>query len=440
MFYGIFLFYNTKKSIKINFVKNKDSKLKGSSFKEKGDVSFIILIPVLREQKIIKQTLDFFSSLNYDFSKVKIVTITSEREAIERGENKKDKLTKEIIETEIKKLNYKFNKKVFVNIHYPFSQGVKSDQLNYAIKILQEDLRQPKKTYMGVYDADSRPNKNVLKQLADDATVTEFPLVYQQPTIYLQNFNYLPNNFNGLFMKNFAIWQTQYSLGYEIPMFSKYPKLNSYIEKMRYCIGHGLFVRSDYLNNIGLFPSPIEDTRLGHILSYLEKDIRLLPSFDVVQVTESLPKLIKQTSVWFTGEATILKDLKIAKRVGEVNTIKAVFLIIHKFFKNFLWATQGLIFVSIIFFNILFLNKVALLIFLLGIFTYFYAGGFYLLSKRKEIKEITGNLANFDPEKKDFILSLIFLPLNGLLLFLGPQLGFFRLIFTNKIKLPKTER
>jgi hypothetical protein len=435
--FGFLLFINTRKSLRLNSVDLRTNK-------ELNHTEFVILVPLLREQKVIKETFAFLLSLDYSSEKLKIIIITTERENEEKKLNKNRPSTIDIVKQAVPELNKIQNKNVFFHIHYPFGKGAKSDQLNYALHVLYKEKPQnfkKKNLYIGLYDADSKTNKNVLKVLATDAEKNNFPIIYQQPSIYLKNFNLLPNNFSGLFMKSFALWQTRYSLGYEVPMFLKSPIIaRRRLGVMQYCIGHGLFIRADFLKKVGFFPTPIEDTRLGHILSYLKKEIRLLPLFEIIEVTNKIKILLKQTGVWYWGESRIIEDFKIANQIEKIDKIKAFFLIIYKSLRNFLWATEGLIFTLFIILGISMPNKIPLFIFTIGLLTYFYLSAFYLLIRQKRLRELTNNSIKFTPQKKDFLYCLIFLPLNGCLLFFGPQYGIFRFLFMRSSDLPKTER
>ncbi len=437
--YGFSLFTNTKRIMSLNAFNKRGNFVQNN----KNPVKFIILVPVLREQKIIDETFKFLSSLNYSLDKLKIIIITTQREILEiKNENYLS--TIDIVKIKIPILNEKLNKKVFFHIHYPYNQGVKSDQLNYALnKLLNENPKdfQNRNLYIGLYDADSKSDKNTLQILAADAIKNNFPLVYQQPTLYLKNFNSLPNTLNGLFMKSFALWQTRYSLGYESPLFlNSSLNVNKVFCKMQYCIGHGLFIRADFLKQIGLFPSPIEDTRLGHILSFLKKEIRLLPSFETIDITDKVSRLIKQTGVWFIGESYFIKDLKIANKIEKIDKMRSFLLILYKFFRNFIWATEGLLFIIFIVVGILLPKNFSFFILTGGILIYIYLSALYLLIKHKQLTDLTRGLIEFKPSKKDFLFSFLFLPLNGFLLFLGPDIGILRFMFLKSNKLPKTER
>jgi len=442
IFYGFSLFVNTKKSLEFLEEKKKES-YTGSN------VPIILLLPVLREQNIIIQTLRHLSNLDYDYKKIKIIVITSQKEIAEEKLYKNLNFnTIEIVKKLIPILNKSLKREVFRHFHFPYEKGVKSDQLNYALEKLEKEdkyLFANKQSYIGLYDSDMISNKDFLKILSDDALKNNFPLVYQQPIIYLKNYNNLPNNASGLFMKGFALLQTRYSLGYEIPMF-----LNSFLNnkkhfpKMRYCIGHGLFIRADFLKKVCWFPTPIEDTRFGHILSYLGEGIKLLPSIASTDVVARIPLLFRQTSVWFIGESYFIYDLKIAKKIKKINIVRAISLICHKFLKNFIWATEGLIFTSAI--VLAFYTpypKFFILAIAFSLFVYVYPSVFYVINKSLLVESLCDRFINFYPCRKDKVTCLISLPSNIFTLFLGPQLGLMRLIksfFSKSIILPKTER
>ena len=413
-------------------------------------IGFIILLPVLREEKIIKNTLTYLSSFKYKLDKLKIIIITHQKELATDSTNKKKKgqNTIDIVKETIPELNRKLKRNVFLHYHYPYSEGIKSDQLNYALKRLMNQnslIFQNKNTYISLYDADSISDKNTLTILADDAVKNNFPLIYQQPVIYLKNYDFLPNTINGLFMKSFALFQTRYSLGYEAPMFLNSSKnIKRPIGKMLYCLGHGLFIRADFLKKIGFFPTPIEDTRLGHILSYSKIDVKLLPPLAITEVAQKLIHLFKQSSVWFTGESYFYKDYKIASNLQQINKPWASSLFFYKFYRNFIWATEGLIFGSIAFIGWFLSQKIFLLPVFIGFLIYVYTGPFYLLIKYRKLINLCNNQINFHPTKKDYLFNFLFLPSLSFLLFLGPQLALLRFLknkLTKKeISFPKTPR
>jgi len=400
----------------------------------------ILLMPVLREQKLIKSTLKYLSEINYDLNKIKIVIITTEREIVENEEEKKT--TIEIVKELVPELNKKLGISLFHHLHFPGNKGVKSDQLNYALSVLQNknpNLFQKKNVYIGIYDADSRSNKDLLKILAKKAEGDNFPIAYQQPMAYLENYYKLPFSLSGFIMKAFALFHSRYSLGYETSLFLN---KNQKFGKMVYCLGHGLFIRADFLVKIGFFPSPIEDTRFGHICSFLGQKINFLPSLATTKVTDKISTLVKETSVWFVGQNYLLEDLKIAKRIKNISVFQWIVPLMHRLFRNFIWLSEGLFLIVGIILAFVIKSWFMSILLFSGIFFYIHLPSFYLIWNSKKITKLSGEFSQ--PIKPmAYIYNLFFLPIAVLLYSVGPQLGLVKLLkkyFTGEITLPKTER
>lgn len=418
-------------------LKNFSIKIKKSSLPE-----FFIIIPVLRESRIIEKTLEHFSKIDYFLEKLHIVIVTTEREF--ELNNDLNKNTIEIVKNKIVELNKKLNKKVFTCIHYPYNYGVKSDQINYALKDLSTKF--PKKlnskTYIGIYDADSFINKNTLKLLAKDAFINNYPEVYQQPSLYFKNYLF----YNSEFAKAFSFIQSAYTFYYESYNFIKQSKFlskenNCFLrKKMLYLIGHGLFINWYTLKKIAFFPTPIEDTRLGHILSYLNKDVKILPSFDIVETEQKILSRIKQISVWFIGESFLKKDLIIAKKINKVPLRFALWLMIYKLYRNAVWILRGsTLFIILI---LMLLNGNFLISFLI-LFIYLYLPIITLWFLLDKIG-ILAPIPLRDIKKNFSVFTILFIPLEFFIISCGAFLGAIKMIFflnrDEKFLFPKTER
>lgn len=398
-----------------------------------------IFLPVLREEKTIAAALQIFSQIRYPKEKLKIVVVTTERE-FENGHIHPNSIEETRIE--LPKLNAACGHEKFLHIHYPFRTGVKSDQLNYALMELEHLFPTffDEKTYIGVYDIDSTIPADTLALLASDAIQNDFPNVYQQPSLYFKNFDVHENGIRGSLAHSFSFLQTTYASSYENYNFLKQSEL---IKKdafffrytMRYCIGHGLFVRRDYLKRLGSFPTPIEDTRLGHVISYLKEDIRLLPIFDTVGVAQGVWESIRQASVWFWGEVLFVEDIKIARRVGQVNPLFGCWLMAYKAYRNTLWIFKGPVFALV------FLWTLATGHFLLASMTLFsiFIPIIFFHSKMR-LWETMAEKRFYKFKTKDLTL-IIFIPLELILMSMGPLLGFFKFFIWRITKrLPKTYR
>ncbi len=407
-----------------------------------GWPNIIILIPVLREGMVVKQALQSFSRLRYPKTKLKIVVVTTEREFEGSFDDKKNTIA--IARNKINELNAGNQYESFLHIHYPHRQGVKADQLNYAVsqlRILLPDYFSDQ-TYIGLYDADSVTADNTLEVLATDAVTYKYPNIYQQPTFYFNNYSTLPSNFGGLLSKSFSWLQSAFALYHEADLFISQSKRKSGLTRMEYCIGHGMFVRWPFLKSIGLFPTPIEDTRLGHIASYLGEKVKILPAFNSVDVTIGIRSQIKQFSVWFTGEAFILEDLKIARKITPRLSFRVIWLATYKIYRNTAWIARAfLLFAAII---ILIIIHYYFLAFLTG-FLYLYLPLIVMRLDMPDIQKLTaGGRQRLYRSLLQTIGMILVAPIEFLIMSIGPLLGLFNFlayrIGSRTLYLPKTER
>lgn len=393
--------------------------------------NIFILMPVLRESKVIERSLGNLSELKYPEEKLRIVVITTDREyeLTSSGPN-----TIQLARAKIKFLNEKLGRELFISLHYPHKSGVKSDQLNYALKIISErfPMEIDDNTYIGTYDADSSIQKNVLELLAADGSINGWADAYQQPTLYTKNYpeeNVLAGSFS-LLQTAFSFYHENYNFITQSYIARK-KHVPFFLKKMRYFIGHGLFVKWSALKEVGLFPTPIEDTRLGHIFSYLNKEIRILPSFDVVETTPGIISRMNQASVWFIGESYFWKDKQIAKKIKPISVTQSTWLDIYKFYRNAVWMLRGEALLTLFALSVYKIGPTAFLL----LFVYLILPVLVMimnLSSKIRIVRIK------------LFLSLLLSPIEFLFMSLGPLLGFIKTcVFRSQNKkflFPKTER
>jgi len=189
----------------------------------------IILLPVLREQRLITETLNVFAKLKYPLHQLRVFVITTEKELAQQEKAKKrlillakdiaskrlatalliekylgifseDILKKEIaiacdmenelevyayllkifgaypttidlVREDVATLNERAGISLFTHLHYPYVEGNMGQQLEYAIKQLPlylADQNIPKShAYLAVYNADSRPHIETLQYVAN---------------------------------------------------------------------------------------------------------------------------------------------------------------------------------------------------------------------------------------------------------------------------------
>lgn len=258
----------------------------------------IVTIPVLREQKIIKETLEYFESIGVD-----ILLITS---SLEKGDNTTESI---VLTLNINKLRV---------LKCPVN-GNKSEQLNYAIdnfSVLYPTF-EPENTFFAFYDADSRPEKNIIK-IFYEVHKRENANIYQQSSSYLSNYSSLGSNWleRGI-LRSVALKQTRFSYGHEIPRIIRAVNYNSgkknFYNMITYSptIGHGLFVKVSLLKKIK-FPSNYtpEDMFWGFMVNSIGERITLIPSLDNAEIPDNILKVFHQYASWIKGPALAFRYAK----------------------------------------------------------------------------------------------------------------------------------
>lgn len=261
----------------INWIKKSKTSKIGLDKCGYNSPNFVILLPALREQSILKQTLDHFSGIDYPLDKVAICVITTEKENFQKNHSRKrlkelaERLPKNVEEvdlikngggifplshitelislinnapqsqrlrtmedyydqvhttpqmaaSEVNNQNSKLGKSVFHHIHYPEIEGTKASQLNYAIDNLSvylgELVKEECRTYIGVYDFDCEPDVRILKYIAKEFVDSALPPdMFQQPALPIKNLSLYKGGIIGAVLKGFALRSLQRGLGIEI--------------------------------------------------------------------------------------------------------------------------------------------------------------------------------------------------------------------------------
>lgn len=262
----------------IKWVARENSLFKKNS-SQAANEKYIICIPMLREQRVLSDTLEYFSHLNYPKNKYEVIIVTTEKEnrdkdkntkllnklaeSTSKGENFKTikeeflgifpanvleaiykKYRSEKSKTILKKLkdeyahlpstfalasekaktiNKRFNKELIKVLNYPQVEGVMSHQINYAIKQLARN-KENSSAIFAVYNADSRPNTNSLKYVS--YALGEFikrtgkvPNIVQQSSLFTLNYGKYPKNLTGYILRAAALFQTKWTLVRELTRF-----------------------------------------------------------------------------------------------------------------------------------------------------------------------------------------------------------------------------
>lgn len=274
------------KCFQINYIKKVLNKRKNiTRLKEKNcyNKELIILIPVLREEKIIEETLIKFKN---EFSKQKIVVITTDKEKKESTASINK--TKEKVEEFIKKSK---GNNIYI-CNYPYEKGYMAEQLNYCITNLEKVIGEKvdnKNTYVSIYNADSEP---------EIGTCNEIIKQINKGKLVIQQYSYAYRNFEKLnwILKGFAIYQSEFEIKSGI--------VNGVINNIflyRHVVGHGLTINLKLLKKIRLFNTKFwcEDIYLSMLLKGYGIEITPLLKLERMETPQEIRILIKQNAVWY---------------------------------------------------------------------------------------------------------------------------------------------
>lgn len=269
---------------------------------ENTDKHFAVVIPVLREQRVLRETIEWFLGIDYPPDKLTIVVVTTEREFTTTTEGQTT------IDLAIS-LQAEYGRRVR-HMHYPETTGGQADQLNYAIGvILTENTLEESEIFVALYNADSRPHPQTFKWVSTLSIANPNQRIFQQSAIFLQNFSTmrLGNGFiaEKLLQAN-AILQTRWTLAHEIPRILRQGyALRTWHRRLflSHCVGHGLFLRKDVMRELRRLPTETltEDLFVGFVLSLLGEPIQLVPVFESADMPYSLKSALLQKYVWFYG-------------------------------------------------------------------------------------------------------------------------------------------
>ena len=368
----------------------------------------VLLLPALREQSIVEKTLKHFQTIYYPPGKLKIIIVTTEKEnyAKKRKENQLTQLfnhydkdpslktlikynnnlfhsddlffinahlrtlnrrdlkinflkefynklptTSDLTELEVQKMNKEKGEQVFYHIHFPYTKGTKSSQLNYAINMLPEIcgnfIQEGNLVYIGVYDFDSLPDRRTLDYIAwhigsNKSDISRTPVAFQQAALSLKNYFTLNNKLECLLLNCHALMHSRRVLGIELYRLLRESKKKYLLKKFRrsciYGIGAGIFIRLDYLKKIGLFPEPVDDIPLGYKITFFGENIVPIPFLNLMDVPDKLNKLPNQLANIFSGvlRVNIERDY-IARNFNIEKHLCNNFLTVKESISNLCW-------------------------------------------------------------------------------------------------------
>ena len=273
-----------------------------NKYKTKDYIDIYVLLPCLKEQKIVKSTIDYFRKLKYK-GNIKYIIITSEKEDNEyRINNIKDKTTNEVVKDYLKQI--KDNR--FIHYHYPEINGNKSSQMNYAIgRIMIKDI-DLNNTYISVFDFDSSPNKDVFENLNTIAHYKNFPDAIQQVPYSIKNFS--ETTHKSILMTIYSMQHMVRSLAIE-----KFRLLISSLTNIRlsqYLMGACTHIKLSTLIDNKCFPIFVDDLTLGYRLSIKKARIVYHTSTNYSLIPNDIKGYLGSYTLIFKGVITYIDEIK----------------------------------------------------------------------------------------------------------------------------------
>jgi Glycosyl transferase family group 2 len=219
-----------------------------------------------------------------------------------------------------------YDAKRLVHLVLPGS-GRKAEQLNWGLtpqalaRVLEGAASDPSRVFVGVFDADSVPDPDTLRWIADEELAGRGGLAYQGVTLSLANWRALGVRGRICAVQQSSIF-TRVSLARLINevwriraidrVTARLPGLAAAwaraalefcFRRSQICLGHHQFVRLDVLQAFGGFPTAgaTEDSTLGYMLGARGILIRPMPVIELTDLPETKEKIIRQNARWYQG-------------------------------------------------------------------------------------------------------------------------------------------
>jgi hypothetical protein len=205
--------------------------------------------------------------------------------------------------------------------------GRKAEQLNWALRpealaqILEGDLSDPARVFVGVFDADSVPDPDTLRWIAGEELAGRGALAYQGVTLSLANWDTLGIRGRICAVQQSSIF-TRVSLARLLNEMRRIRLVEAIAGRIpgragrwvraglefcwrrsQICLGHHQFVRLDVLQALGGFPTrgATEDSTLGYMLGARGILIRAMPMIELTDLPETREKIVRQNARWYQG-------------------------------------------------------------------------------------------------------------------------------------------
>ena len=293
---------------------------------------FLHLVPAYHEPDIAV-TVGALTASRYPHGRLHVVVVTKEEE--ERAPHPAMGVSTGELVRRLRETLPPYQQKRLSHVVMP-GPGRKAHQLNWALRpeVLREILTEetdPRRVFVGVSDADSIPDPDTYRWIAQRELGGQGSLAYQGIPLSLANYDRLP-----IRGKICAIQQSSIFIRVSIArllnevkrvrllarLTARAPRLawlvrpafELFFRRSQICLGHNQFVRLDLMQAVGGFPTSgaTEDSTLGYELGRRGVLIQALPMVEVTDLPETSEGVIRQNARWYLG---VLDDIPFLWRV-----------------------------------------------------------------------------------------------------------------------------
>ena len=269
-----------------------------------GPEVFVVL-PVLHEADSLEDAVDFFTSLISEGDSV--VIVTSDREIAAAGAAGTSTSTVDLAQSLA-------NRPAVIHGHLADSAAFKADQLNYAARLIAEELAAHAETaLMVVYDIDSRPDPTSIDALRSSAAQWPHVSLFQQSSRFLlEKWDVRLPRYQRILADAGALRANRFVMSTELPRLLARRPTSSFWQRMSsrlsygHLVGHGLGIRVHFLLSHPMPDhTPMEDMFYGFQMAVRAAPIVPLHKVDSAEVPSSPAEQFRQLERWFLGPSRV---------------------------------------------------------------------------------------------------------------------------------------
>lgn len=325
-----------------------------------GSLQVVVILPMLREQRVIADTLTYFADLaSRSLVAMCLAVVTTARERTELapvGKRSWATATNDLAADLVGALRRSGVQAEHYD--YPDPDGAMAHQVNYAaereIRRLAAAGVPPQRVWLAVYNADSRPHPATFAALtclvARRGAQGDAPRLVQQSAVFTANLTELASRPLGGVLVGAALLQSRWTLAREVPRLRRQAnqarrstRTSRLWPRLAHCVGHGLFVRADEFTTRGGLPTSTmnEDLAFGYLACAAGTPIDALPVLECAEAPDTVGGLIRQARQWFWSYPEYPRFARQAHEAGWGSRWSRRLLTAHGLLRGGLWLAQS---------------------------------------------------------------------------------------------------